>query len=63
MKKKPPAEAFVHHDFAFTSDADLSARIAAFKAEHEAARGEILAMHERRSLGAAKVRVTFRVRR
>lgn len=49
------------HNFAFTSDADLASQITAFKAEHEAAQRQILAMDNKRSLGPGKVRVTFRV--
>jgi hypothetical protein len=49
------------HDFVFSSDADLDARIAAFRSEHEATHRQRLAMHARRSLGPGKVRVTFRV--
>jgi hypothetical protein len=48
-------------DFRFQSDADLNAQIAAFRAAHEAANHQILAMDARRSLGAGKVRISFRV--
>jgi hypothetical protein len=48
-------------DFAFASDRELDEKIAAFRSEHEKAHGQRLAMHARRSLGAGKVRVTFRV--
>jgi hypothetical protein len=56
-----PQKVTLHHDFAFEKDADLNAQIAAFRAEHEAQRSQILAMDARRSLGPGKVRVTFRV--
>lgn len=58
---KKPEKITLNHDFAFTSDAELNERIAAFRAEHEATHGQILAMDARRSLGPGKVRVTFRV--
>ena len=61
MAKQPNKPATVQRDFAFVSDADLNAQIAAFSADHEARIGQRLAMHTRTSLGAAKVRVTFRV--
>jgi uncharacterized small protein (DUF1192 family) len=51
----------LHHDFAFATDRELDERIAAFRDEHERTHGERLAMHARRSLGAGKVRITFRV--
>jgi hypothetical protein len=51
----------LHHVFAFTGDADLNAQIAAHRAQHERAHGQILAMHGRRSLGPGKVQITFRV--
>lgn len=60
MPKKPD-KVTLDHNFAFTSDADLAAQIDRFKAEHEAAHRQILAMDDKRSLGAGKVRVTFRV--
>lgn len=60
MPKKPEPTK-LNHDFAFTTDADLNAQIAAFRSSHEAAHEQILAMDARRSLGAGKVRVTFRV--
>lgn len=50
----------LNHDFAFTSDPDLDAQIAAFAAVHEASHDHRLAMDARRSLGPGKVRVTFR---
>ena len=58
---KKPEKVTLHHDFAFTSDAELDASIAAFRAAHEAAHAQILAMDARRSLGPGKVRITFRV--
>lgn len=58
---KKPEKLTLDQVFAFTSDADLDAQIAAFKAEHERARGQGLAMDDKRSLGAGKVRVSFRV--
>ncbi len=60
MPKKPiPTK--LNHDFAFQSDADLDAKIAAFRAAHEAEHHQILAMDARFSLGPGKVRITFRV--
>ena len=58
---KKPEKVTLDHNFAFASDADLAAQISAFKAEHEAAQQQILAMDNKRSLGPGKVRVTFRV--
>lgn len=58
---KKPEKVTLNHDFAFATDADLNAQIAAFRAEHEATHRQILAMDARRSLGPGKVRVTFRV--
>ncbi len=49
------------HDFTFTSDADLNAQIAVHRSARQAEDGQILAMHARQSLGATKVRITFRV--
>lgn len=60
MPKKPD-KVTLHHDFAFASDAELDAKIAAFRAAHEAEHQQILAMDARRSLGPGKVRITFRV--
>lgn len=60
MAKKSSPQT-LDHDFVFASDADLNAQIAAFRSQHEADHQQILAMHARRSLGAGKVRVTFRV--
>lgn len=51
----------VHTVFAFTGDADLNAKIAEHRAEHERVHRQILAMHGRRSLGPGKVQITFRV--
>lgn len=51
----------LHHDFAFTSDADLDAQIAAFAAAHAAANPERLAVDAKRSLGPTRVRVTFKL--
>lgn len=48
-------------DFAFSSDADLSAQIAAFQTKQQETQALRLAMDARRSLGPGKVRVTFRV--
>jgi hypothetical protein len=62
MKKHAPQEGFVQHDFAYGSDTELNTLIASFKSAHEAAHGQLLTMHERRSLGAGRVRITFRVR-
>ncbi|MBK7828428.1 hypothetical protein [Nannocystis sp.] len=59
MAKKP--EKITHnHDFAYTSDAELNAQIAAFTAAYEASHDHRLAMDARRSLGPGKVRITFR---
>lgn len=58
---KKPEKVTLNHDFAFESDADFDTKLAAFRAEHEATHGQILAMDARRSLGPGKVRVTFRV--
>lgn len=58
---KKPEKVTVGQDFAFTSDADLNAQIAAFAAAHEAAHRDRLAVDAKRPLGANKVRVTFRV--
>lgn len=58
---KKPEKVTLNHDFAFASDRELDAQIAAFRAEHEATHQQILAMDARRSLGPGKVRVTFRV--
>jgi hypothetical protein len=60
MAKKAAPET-LNRDFAFANDRELDEQIAAFRREHEAAAGERLAMHARRSLGAGKVRITFRV--
>jgi hypothetical protein len=60
MPKKPD-KVTLDQNFAFRSDADLAAQIDVFKAEHEAAHQQILAMDNKRSLGPGKVRVTFRV--
>ena len=49
------------HDFTFTSDADLNAQIAAHRSAQQAEHGQLLAMHARQSLGATRVRITFRV--
>lgn len=62
MAKRAEQTSTLSQDFAFTSDADLNAQIAAFQAAHAAAHNELLAMDARRSLGPGKVRVTFRVR-
>lgn len=51
----------LNRDFAFATDRELDAQIAAFRTEHEETHGERLAMHARRSLGAGKVRITFRI--
>ncbi|MEZ4447963.1 MAG: hypothetical protein R3B09_00705 [Nannocystaceae bacterium] len=60
MPKKPP-KTTVDHVFTFTTDADLDAQVAAFRAAHEASAGVRLAMDAKRPLGAGKARVTFRV--
>lgn len=51
----------IDRDFAFAGDRELDEQIAAYRAEHERQHGQRLAMHARRSLGAGKVRVTFRI--
>lgn len=58
---KKSEKVLLNHDFAFEKEAELSALIAAFSAEHEATHHQILAMDARRSLGPGKVRVTFRI--
>lgn len=58
---KKPEKITLNHDFTFEKDADLNDKIAAFRAAHEAAHRQILAMDARRSLGPGKVRITFRV--
>ncbi len=58
---KKPEKVTLNQDFAFESEADLDRKLAAFRAEHEAGKGQILAMDAKRSLGPGKVRVTFRV--
>ena len=60
MGKKSEPET-LNRDFVFGSDRELDEQIAAFRRDHEAAAGERLAMHARRSLGAGKVRITFRI--
>lgn len=60
MAKKPD-KVTIDHNFAFAGEADLAAQIDRFKAEHEAAHKQILAMDSKRSLGPGKVRVSFRV--
>ena len=62
MARPPAAATSLAHDFAFTTDADLNAQVSAFQAEHAAQHDELLAMDSRRSLGAGKVRITFRRR-
>jgi hypothetical protein len=47
--------------FEFANDRDLDERIAEFRQAHEREQHERIAMHARRSLGAHKVRITFRV--
>jgi hypothetical protein len=47
--------------FSFTSDADLDAQIAVFKAQREAEQGERLALDAKRPLGPGKARLSFRV--
>lgn len=44
----------LNQDFTFTSEAELNAKIAAFRGEHEASRGQRLAMDARRSLGPVR---------
>lgn len=58
---KKPEKVTVNHDFAYASEAELAQKVDAFRAEHEATQGQILAMDAKRSLGPGKVRVTFRV--
>ena len=58
---KKAAKVTLQRDFTFQSDADLNTQIAAFAAAHEAAQGQRLAMDARMSLGANRVRVTFRL--
>jgi hypothetical protein len=58
---KKPEKVTLNHDFAYTTDAELDERLTSFRAEHEAAHHQILAMDSKRSLGPGKVRVTFRV--
>lgn len=58
-KKQQPE--MLDHDFAFASDRELDEQIAAFRSAHETSTGVRLAMHARRSLGAGKVRITFRL--
>jgi hypothetical protein len=58
---KKPEKVTLNHDFAFESEADLDRKVGAFRAEHEAEHGQMLAMDAKRSLGPGKVRVTFRV--
>ncbi|HWB77556.1 MAG TPA: hypothetical protein VG755_21470 [Nannocystaceae bacterium] len=60
MPKKQQPE-LIDRDFVFASDRELDATIAAFRSAHESTTGQRLAMHARRSLGAGKVRITFRV--
>ncbi len=61
MAKSDRGKITLDRDFAFQSDADLNAGIAAFTAQHELSTGQRLAMDARRPLGPGKVRVTFRV--
>ena len=58
---KKPEKVTLNHDFVFTTDADFDEKLTAFRVEHEAVHGQILAMDSKRSLGPGKVRVTFRV--
>jgi hypothetical protein len=58
---KKPEKVTLDHDFVFEKEVDLNEQIASFRAEHDAAHGQILAMDARRPLGPGKVRVTFRV--
>lgn len=58
---KKPEKVTLSHDFAFEKDADLDAKVTAFRAAHEAEHHQILAMDAKRPLGPGKVRVTFRV--
>jgi len=62
MGKKLEQAERLSHDFNAASEAELEAQIAAFKTAYTAEHGRLLAMDARRSLGAGKVRVTFRVR-
>ena len=58
---KKPEKVTLDQDFTFDKDADLDAKVTAFRAEHEARHDQILAMDSKRSLGPGKVRVSFRV--
>jgi hypothetical protein len=58
---RKPEKITLSHDFAFTTDGDLNAQIAAFTAAHEATNHQILAMDAKRPLGPNKARITFRV--
>ena len=58
-KKAEPER--VSSDFVFASDRELDEQIAAHRTAHEQSTGQRLAMHARRSLGAGKVRITFRI--
>jgi len=51
----------LHHDFEFANDRELDEKIAAFRDQYEQEHGQRLAMHARRSLGASKARITFRL--
>jgi hypothetical protein len=58
-KKSKPV--LVDHDFSFATDRELDEKIAEFREAHERTTKQRLAMHSKRSLGAGKVRITFRV--
>jgi hypothetical protein len=58
---KKPEKVTLSQDFVFESEGDLDGKVSAFRAEHEAAHGQMLAMEAKRSLGPGKVRVTCRV--
>ncbi len=51
----------VHQTFSFSSEADLNVQIAAHRAQHQLVHAQTLAMQARRSLGAGKAMITFRV--
>lgn len=51
----------VEQVFTFTSEADLDARIRAFKADYEAKHGNFLALDQKRPLGPGKAKLSFRI--
>ena len=60
-KSSKPGKQLVDEVFAYTSEADLDAKITAFKAAHEAEHGQRLAVDGKRPLGPGKARLSFRV--